>query len=155
MQDRVQRDILGEYVKAPVPMLLPLVARGAKRGVHLLEKPCMLDGPTPGAARPHPNVIAVPPPEHQVGIRAKAAGIAWRQQQVIVAAARIDRRIGRIRAVRLYRNLKAQILQVPFDDGGHGDHLIVVRRPEAYLPRRDACSLEQAPRPVRVVVVDH
>ncbi len=31
----VQGEVLGEYVKAPVPMLLPLVARRIERGAHL------------------------------------------------------------------------------------------------------------------------
>ena len=102
-------------------------------------------------SRPHPNIVAVPPPEHQIGIRAKATGVAWRQQQVVVAIARVDRRIGRIRVVRPYRDPEAQVLQVPLDDGRHGDHLVVVRRPEGQPPRRDAYLLEQAPCPVRVV----
>ena len=101
-----------------------------------------LSGLLPRATGLHPDVVAVPPVEQQVGIGAEAGRIA-RGKEDIVGLAAVDGSVGGRRGIGLDGHLEAESVEVVLDLGGHALNLLVVGGAQGDGTRGDAGLLDE------------
>ena len=101
-----------------------------------------LSGILPRATGLHPDVVAIPPVEQQVGVSAEAGRIA-RGKEDIVGLAAVDGSVGGRRGIGLDGHLKAESVEVVLDLGGHALDLLVVGGAQGDGTRGDAGLLDE------------
>lgn len=101
-----------------------------------------LSGLLPRATGLHPDVVAVPPVEQQVGVSAEAGRIA-RGKKDIVGLAAVDGSVGGRRGIGLDGHLEAESVEVVLDLGGHALNLLVVGGAQGDGTRGDAGLLDE------------
>lgn len=114
MDNGVQNGVVGNDVEALVPLLLLLVALGGKSLVHETVELLPLSGLLPRATGLHPDVVAVPPVEQQVGVGAEAGRIAGGKEDIVGLAA-VDGSVGSRRGIGLDGHIEAESVEVVLD----------------------------------------
>lgn len=142
MDNGVQNGVVGNDVEALVPLLLLLVALGGKSLIHEAVELLPLSGLLPRATGLHPDVVAVPPVEQQVGVGAEAGRIA-RGKEDIVGLAAVDGSVGGRRGIGLDGHIEAESVEVVLDLGGHALNLLVVGGAQGDGTRGDARLLDE------------
>ena len=123
-------------------LCLLLVALGGKSLIHETMELLPLSGLLPRATGLHPDVVAVPPVEQQVGVSAEAGRIA-RGKEDIVGLAAVDGSVGGRRGIGLDGHIEAEGVEVVLDLGGHALNLLVVGGAQGDGTRGDAGLLDE------------